>query len=134
MLCAALPLPGLPARTNCYKAAVTNQPGLSRCKLHDTVGNRQWPHVAACWVHLVQVAILQVVALQLGSGHHHTAVCCAWLPCSSVERQRAQMPRMALPDKEFVVVASFAEEGHPGGLQTVHPLLTVFEFRVEGSR
>ncbi len=133
MLCAALLRPGLPTLQIVTKPQSQTSLACPRCKLRDTVepgkGITQ-QHAASFQL----VPLLQVVALQLSSGHHHTAVCCAWLPCSSVERQRAQMPRMAFPDKEFVVVASFAEEGQPGGLQTVRPQLAVFEFRVEGSR
>ena len=134
VLCAVLLPPGLPALQIVTKPQSQTNLALPCCKVPDTINTRQKYHSAECWVPSVEVPSLQVVALQLGSGHHHTAVCCAWLPCSSVERQRAQMPRMAFPDKEFVVVASFAEEGQPGGLQTVQPQLAVFEFRVAGSR
>ena len=77
---------------------------------------------------------LQVVALQLSSRHRHTAVCCARLPCSSVERQRAEMPRQVFPEQEFVVVATFEEQASADGLQRVQPQLAVFEIKIVGGR
>ena len=76
---------------------------------------------------------VQVVALQLGSGHKAAALCTARLPSSSVCALHC-LPGQPAPEKEFIVVSSYVEsaQGPSPGLGRPQGLLSVFEVCTAG--
>lgn len=75
---------------------------------------------------------MQVVALQLGSGHKAAALCTARLPSSSVSALH-RLPGQPAPEKEFIIVASYLEAAPSLGLGRPQGLLSVFEVCPAGS-